>query len=217
METGLTQEGDARELHPARSSVGVRRGGARLERFGHSRSRPVRRRLRTKPSRPPSRRFLARPTSSSRRLHVHRRRLHASDAGVATAAVRRNAETRSAPGAPRRAGGGEPDPKALFAKLINAKPTEISYIPTRARARTSSSRASASTQVRRQRRHRRAALRRRARAPDGAAEAGPRPAHREAGKDCRIDMSDLEKVVDQEHEARRGVARRRCTTASSTT
>jgi selenocysteine lyase/cysteine desulfurase len=48
---------------------------------------------------------------------------------VAAAAVRRSAETRSAPGAPRQAGAARTDPKALFAKLINAKPTEISYVP----------------------------------------------------------------------------------------
>ena len=48
---------------------------------------------------------------------------------VATAAVRRNAESRSAPGAPRQAAAARTDPKSLFAKLINAKPTEISYVP----------------------------------------------------------------------------------------
>jgi selenocysteine lyase/cysteine desulfurase len=48
---------------------------------------------------------------------------------VAVAAMRQNAESRGSL-APSRGGNDQrPDPKALFARLINAKPSEISYIP----------------------------------------------------------------------------------------
>ena len=64
---------------------------------------------------------------------------------VASAAARRYAEGRSALGAPQSGESTRTDAKALFARLINAKPSEICYVPNTSTGENLVSTASASS------------------------------------------------------------------------
>ena len=131
--------------------------------------------------------------------HLYQRRVHASDAdgvGERLYASREPPRDRRCDAAPS-AGAPAVDPKAAFAALINAKPSEISYIPNTSAGENLVVESLGLTRNRRQRRHRRAALRRCARAPDRAPK--------RQGLDVRVvdaarwphHLEDLERVVDR--------------------